>query len=68
MSLMDLVNAHRVSYELNQATMRACGQDLIWLHPQSEILQFEDLIYLADQLHCELLLSDIIVSLDNNSQ
>ena len=45
----------------------AC-QDLIRLQPERQICLFEDLVTLADQLHGESFLPQVIVGLDDDAQ
>ena len=53
---------------LYKSTVRSCRDNLIRFKPEGQLCFLEDLIALADQLHCECLLSEVIVSFHNHSE
>jgi hypothetical protein len=65
---MYLIQAHRVINVVDQPAIRTRRKDLVSLQPQRELLHFEDLLNLADQLHSELLLSHIVVAFDYKAE
>lgn len=68
MLLVNLVKAHRVGNKLDQAAIGTGCQDFIRFHPQVHLLEFEYLVDLADQLHSELLLPNIVIGFDDDSE
>lgn len=66
--LLDAGDAESVHAYLNQSTTLPCGQYLVGLEPQVELLLLEYLIKLADQLDCELFLPYVIIRLDYDSE
>lgn len=66
-SLMDLVKTHRIVDHFDQAAVGPCCQDLVRLQPQRQLLDLKYLVNLRDELHCELLLTDIIDRLHDDT-
>jgi len=60
LSLVDLVDAHCVVNDLDQATVWASSQNFVWLEPNWKLFHFENLVDLRDQLHRELFLPNIV--------
>ncbi len=61
------MQTHRICNRLNEATVGTSGQDLISTHPERQFSLAPNLAHLADKLHCELLLPDVIVGLDHEA-
>ena len=65
---VDLVQAQRVGHDLDEPTVRACGEDLIGSEPALNLFELEYLVDLTDQLDRELLLPHFVVRLDYHSE
>lgn len=65
---LDARDAERIVADLDQAAPLPCRQNLVRLQPQIKLLLLEDLVELIDQLDRELLLSHIIIGLDDDSE
>mmetsp|Transcript_33658 Transcript_33658/g.51947 ORF Transcript_33658/g.51947 Transcript_33658/m.51947 type:complete len:312 (-) Transcript_33658:3040-3975(-) len=66
--LLDAINTQSISGNFDQTTLLSSGKNLIGLEPQVQLLQLEDLVERADELHGKLLLADVIVRLHNYSK
>ena len=65
--LLDSGQALSILTHFNEATALARGKDLVRLQPQVQLFLFEDLIEHADELDAELLLSHVIIGLDDHA-
>lgn len=65
-SFMNLINAHSIIDDFNEAAIWSSCQNFISLEPQWKLLNLENLIDLRYQLHGKLFLSYIIHGFDNH--
>lgn len=58
--LLDSINAHGIKDHFYKSTSVSCCDYLVDFEPKFEFVKFENLVDLIDELHCKLLLSEII--------
>ena len=61
------MQTHRICNRLNETAVGTSGQDLVSTHPERKFSLAPNLAHLADKLHRELLLPDVIVGLDHEA-
>lgn len=66
--LFDARDAQRIVAYFDQAASLSGGEDLVRLEPQVDLLLFEYLIKLTNQLDCELLLPDVVICLHDDAE
>ena len=65
--LLDVINAESIGDELDNATILSGREDFVWSQFQLELPLLEDEINGLNELHSELLRSQIIATFDNDS-
>ena len=64
--LLKLINRDRVWDGFNEAAGGTSGNNIKWLEPQFKFVRLENCIELFDKLRCELLLSEVVGTLNND--
>lgn len=65
---MNFVETHCIVAELNEPAVGPRRYDFIGLQPEGQLFQFEDLLDLTYELHCELLLPHIVVAFHHEAK
>ena len=65
---LNRIDGHGVLHDFNEAAALSSGQDFIRLKPQAQLLKFEYLVHLGNQLHGELLLADVVIGFNYDLQ